>query len=220
MKIPRIGKSAAKSYSYILGLYMGDGCVSRRPENHSYLFRLNVIDKDFAEYAMEHLFKMTGRRTKIFQQNGRFWTFSFGWKDLCDHLESVTEKKGKIPSFVKEWPLELRKKFVEAQMDSDGYVYVDRTRDRYLMGFKNCDEWFDDFVDILHSVGVKTGGIRPEKGRKPGYKDSKMVYVNLPSWAESGCRFNMKRKADKVDAMMKWRRSTTNTLERFLPKTA
>ena len=212
MKIPMIGQQAGKSYAYILGLYMGDGCVSRQPEKGSHRFRLNVIDKDFAEYAMGHLFKLTGRKTSIFQQNGHFWAFSFGWKALCDHLEEVTDKKKKIPEFVFGWNREMKQKFIEAQLDSDGYVAVDKKRQVYSMGFKNCDSWFDDFVKLLHDVGLKTGKIGHQPGRKPGYLDAKRVYINLQSWLKSGFSFSCGRKQDRIKKYELRQSSTTNTL--------
>ena len=197
MKLPRIGQSAGKAYAYILGLYMGDGCVSRQPKNGSHRFRLNVIDEDFAEHAMDQLEELFGRRTKIFIQNERFYTFSVGCKELCDHLQEVTGKKGKIPEFVMDWPRELKQRFIEAQMDSDGYVV--RYKGKVVwMGFKNCDPWFDDFKQLLKDVGIKTGKTTIQKG-VGGRKDAKKITINMASWVDSGFHFSCARKQSRIE---------------------
>lgn len=202
-----IGQSAGKSYAYILGVYLGDGSASS--QNGRLVFRLGTIDKDFAYRTKSVLEELTGKNANICQLNekrstNKPYVTSLHHNEFCEHLREVTENKTVIPEFVKEWPKENKIAFIEGLMDSEGFVAENKrnkpARSRYFMGYKSCDVWVQDFIRILESVGIKIGKVRQEKPRKEGYKIPTVFNIKMQSWVDSGCRFNIKRKQDRVDA--------------------
>jgi len=201
-------QSAGKNYAYILGVYLGDGAVTvRTPQNVG--FRLGTIDPDFAEATKEALLAITGRTAKINKVEVKKsskpnYDLRCACGDFGLHLREVTQNKKNIPSFVHEWDDELKKAFVSGLMDSEGFVAEGKTGRitltpcRYFMGFGCCDSWFMDFKKILESLGIQIGKVRHEK-LKSG-KTMQRFHIHLNSWIKSGCRFNIKRKQDRVDA--------------------
>jgi intein-encoded DNA endonuclease-like protein len=202
-----IGQSAGKSYAYILGVYLGDGSVSKN--GTSRVFRLTAIDKDFVEKTSGLLQEITGKNANINQCrearsiNQPYVTACYD-RELCNHLQEATEFKTVIPDYVKEWPIENKIAFVEGLMDSEGFVATDKRNDsarsRYFMGYKSCDVWVPEFIRVLESIGIKIGKVRQEKPRKEGYKVPTAFNIKMQSWVDSGCKFGIKRKQDRVDA--------------------
>lgn len=201
-------QSAGKSYAYILGVYLGDGCIQVRTP-HNVGFRLGTIDPDFAEATKQALFDVTGRTATITVHS--VWPKSAkpnhclqcACGDFGLHLKEVTQNKTIIPAFVHGWDDEIKKHFVSGLMDSEGFVAEGKNRItltpcRYFMGFGCCDSWFLDFKKILESLGIQTGQVRHEL-LKSG-KTMRRLTIQLRSWIKSGCRFNIKRKQDRVDA--------------------
>lgn len=200
-----IGQSAGKTYAYLLGVYLGDGCVTTSGYT-STVFRLNTIDKDFAEATADALEDLTGSRPSIREhavKKGRNnFAMTHACRDLCDRLVTDTNNKLEIPSYVFAWDGDLKRQFTIGLMDSEGFVAAGtgkHTGRRFYMGFKSCDAWFNDFVRIIQSIGIKIGKIGVEKPRKEGYKTPRRFTVKMQSWVDSGCRFNIARKQDRVD---------------------
>jgi hypothetical protein len=67
------------------------------------------------------------------------------------------------------------------------------------MGFKSCDAWVPDFIRILHSVGIATGKVGIERPRRKGYKTPIRFAIKMQSWIDSGARFCIARKQQRVD---------------------
>lgn len=209
----KIGQSAGKSYAYLLGVYLGDGCVTRQPSRNSGkgvkyypVFRLNTIDEDFAEATRSALSEFTDRPISIHEHevsksSNHNYSLRCGEPEICTHLVEVTEDKTKIPSFVTEWSREEKIAFIVGLMDSEGFVAANSnpTNRRFYMGFKSCDVWVPDFVKILESVGLKIGKVSQEKPRKPWYKVPTRFHIKMQSWVDSGARFNIDRKQSRVD---------------------
>lgn len=200
-----IGQSAGKTYAYLLGVYLGDGCVTTSGYT-SIVFRLNTIDRDFAEATANALLDLTGKRPNIrehtVKKGSNNFAISHACRGLCEQLVADTQDKQQIPIYVFGWPDELKKEFIIGLMDSEGFVGEQRknpTNRRFYMGFKSCDVWVPDFVRILQSVGVKIGKIGIEKPRKEGYKIPTRFTVKMQSWIDAGCRFNIARKQSRVD---------------------
>jgi hypothetical protein len=116
-------------------------------------------------------------------------------------VQADTEKKRIIPNYVFGWPRELRLAFIVGLMDSEGFVAANsnHTGRRFYMGFKSCDPWIMEFVSLLQSVGIVIGKIGVEKPMKPGYKIPRRFAIKMQSWVDSGARFNIARKQNRVD---------------------
>lgn len=203
-----IGREAGKSYAYVLGVYLGDGCVTKY--NGRMAFRLNTIDQDFALATMEALKDVTSVPTRIWKHEVKKSSkpnFALCCADplLCEMLRKDTQYKTQLPSWLLCPPHgEALKAFITGLMDSEGYVAEKthcKTGRAYYMGFKSCDTWIPGFIGLLQSAGLKIGKIQTEKPYKPHYKRPTRFHIKMQSWVNSGMRFNIKRKQQRVD---KW----------------
>ncbi len=207
-----IGQSAGKNYAYLLGVYLGDGCVTQSGRTKNLAFRLNTIDMDFAVAVKEALCQLTGKNVWIGTypvkksskpNNGLGCVCT----DFCNHLVEITKNKTIIPDLVTRWPNDIKKEFIIGLMDSEGYVAEDKrveTNRRYFMGYKSCDPWIYDLVNIMHSVGIKTNKLREEKPRKPWYKIPRVFTIKIQSWVDAGMYFNIRRKQKRVEMFVKY----------------
>lgn len=204
-----IGQEAGKSFAYILGVYLGDGCVTTwraAGKSDRLIFRLNTIDEDFAQATKTALAQLTDytvtlSRHAVSKSSKPNWALALGDRVLCERLVTDTEKKRIIPSYVSEWPREQKLAFIAGLMDSEGFVAANsnHTGRRFYMGFKSCDPWVSDFARILQSVGIEIGKIGIEKPLKDGYKTPTRFAIKMQSWIDSGARFNIARKQRRVD---------------------
>lgn len=204
----KIGQSADKSCAYLLGVYLGDGCVTRPSTSsapHRLCFKLNTIDEDFAE-ATRLAFENIGYKASISKhavKNGRDnHSLYCGADDICSLFRGLTENKAVMPGCVWVWPRSDVLAFIVGLMDSEGFVAANKsnpTNRRFYMGFKSCDPWIPDFKDLMECVGIRTGKLATEKPRKPGYKTPRRFHVKMQSWIDSGARFNIARKQSRVD---------------------
>lgn len=202
----RIGQSAGKSYAYILGVYLGDGCITKSHDGYD-VFRLNTIDRDFAETVKYSLKDLTDNAVNICTHSIKKSSkpnhaLQCMCQDLCKRLNRQTERKANIPKWVFRARKDIKLAFIAGLMDSEGFVAANKsnpTNRRFYMGYKSCDPWVPEFLDILHSVGIRTGKVSKEKPRKDGYKTPTRFHIKMQSWIDSGAYFNIRRKQDRVD---------------------
>jgi hypothetical protein len=204
-----IGRSAAKSYAYLLGVYLGDGSVDEYDDNGKYRrlrYTQSAIDLDFIE-AVAAAFRCLTTQSVWYrtypEPRGKPKTcLRCGDEALCAKLQRDTEKKQKIPDYVHSWDADLKLAFIAGLMDSEGFVahktggIIGRS---FYMGFKSCDVWVPEFIQILQSVGIRVGKISQEIPRKPSYKVPTRFRIKMQSWVDAGAYFNIRRKQDRVD---------------------
>lgn len=220
----KIGQSAGKSYAYILGVYLGDGCVTHSGDGYP-LFRLNTIDEDFALAVKKALKDLVDNPVSIschaVKKSSRpNWALCCCSTELSRHLVDVTDGKKKIPDVVSGWDRGMKISFIEGLMDSEGYVAADNrfeTARRFFMGFKSCDVWFHDFVALLDEVGIAHGKVTEEKPRREGYKIPRRIYIKIQSFHDSGARFNIARKQNRVNEFIDNPAYTQRKIGRRLP---
>jgi hypothetical protein len=205
VKMHKIGQSAGKTWAYLLGVYLGDGCVY----NHQgYLaFVLTVIDLDFVEATREAIRTLSGAPMQYSTyQDPRFpkarlsHRLRCGDVKLCAALREETKDKKEIPGWLFSASKDERLAFIGGLMDSEGYVSAKDGRQGFTMGFKSTDPWFGDFVKLMHSVGILTGKVGIEEPRKPGYRVPRRVSIKVQSWIDAGAYFRCGRKQARVDA--------------------
>lgn len=203
-----IGQSDGKSFAYLIGVYLGDGCATK-VQGH-YRFRLNTIDRDFAEATAEAIKDVIGKECPINgpYQDKRFSKSAPQYMLCCStsalplRLIEETAGKQKIPEWIGAASMDQKLAFIAGLMDSEGYVAERRsypTNRRYFMGFKSCDPWVADFQRLLESVGIRTSDLRTEEPRKPHYKRPWLFRVKMQSWVDSGAYFRCSRKQKRVD---------------------
>lgn len=202
-----IGQSAGKSYAYLLGVYLGDGSLSRCGEKEKVYFRLSAVDRDFVEAACDAFDAVVGRRPDIntyAERRGRDY-HALICKDvaLARRLIGDTDEKQRLPlDMIQSWRRDWQLAFVAGLMDSEGFVGANSnpTNRRYYMGFKSTDPWVPDFIKLLQSLGVRIGKVQTEKPRKAGYKAPTRFSIKMQSWVDAGAYFNIARKQERVDA--------------------
>jgi len=206
-----IGKSAGKSFAYLLGVYLGDGCIT---DQNSYgrfwrkVFRLNTIDADFAE-ATKAAFQSLDRpcwlninthAVKKSSNPNHSLTANPG-QDVLGAMIEITDAKRRLPPDIFDAPLDERLAFIAGLMDSEGFVAANKnpTNRRYYMGFKSCDEWVPEFVRLLEVTGIRVGKVQTEQPYKPGYKAPTRFTIKMQSWIDAGAYFNIQRKQQRVE---------------------
>lgn len=203
-----IGQSDGKSFAYLLGVYLGDGCATE-VQGH-YRFRLNTIDKDFAEATADAIEAVIGKRYPINgpYQDKRFPKSAPQYMLCCStsalplKLIEETDGKKKIPEWIFTSDKDVRLAFIAGLMDSEGFVAERKgypTNRRYFMGFKSCDLWVPEFVKLLEQSGIRTGDLRTEEPRKAHYKRPWVFKVKMQSWVDAGGYFKCSRKQKRVD---------------------
>lgn len=198
-----IGQSAGKSYAYILGVYLGDGCVSTDERGYK-MFRVNTIDEDFALSIKDALGSCSQKNVTITKQivkksSNPNYALTCCDQELCKNLQFDTNMKTSFPTFTL---IESKKDFIVGLMDSEGFV-AEKTQNKtgraYYMGFKSCDVWVPDFVKLAQSVGLKIGKVSQCPPYREHYKVPTRFHIKMQSWVDSGMRFSIKRKQDRVD---------------------
>lgn len=210
-----IGQSADKSYAYLLGVYLGDGCV--RQNHGKKQFAMNTIDLDFA-VAVKDAFEMCGftsnihgpMKDKRFSKSAEFYTVNSSSQEMCSALVDDTDAKEKIPGWIFGASKQSRIAFIAGLMDSEGFVAEQKKRTAkgnqcFYMGFKSCDTWVTDFITLLEKTGVRIGKVGIEQPRKEGYKTPMRFTIKMQSWIDSGCYFNIQRKQSRVNEWQKRR---------------
>lgn len=196
-----IGAEAGKSYAYLVGVYLGDGCVTLQAGKP--VFRLNTIDADFAEATRAALADLGCRASvsshAVSKSSKLNHSLSCCNQTICERLIADTDAKKTLPKFSDDL---LNKAMIVGIMDSEGFVAKKTGQDTgrsYYMGYKSCDAWVPDLISLMQSVGLKIGKAAKEPPYKPGYKEPTRFSIKMQSWVDSGMRFNIKRKQERVD---------------------
>ena len=201
------GQSAGKSFAYILGVYIGDGCITRpkNKPNVSYTFRLDVIDKDFAVKFKEELEEL-GCKTKFreYERNSKpCYIVETRNKDLTKKLLEETNHKKLVPEYINKWSKEEKLSFISGIMDSEGFIskrkkIMKSGLPSFQLGIKMDYEILKQIKPIMQSVGFKIGKYTMTLKKWCTNIQTAELSINLKSWIESGAHFNIERKEDKV----------------------
>lgn len=210
-----IGKSAGKTWEYLTGVYLGDGCVTRNGAGRP-VFRLNTIDMDFAEATKEALQDHTRYAVGIYTH-----TVSKSSKPnnslqcndpvICQKFVEETDGKQKLPDWIWTTDQDGRLAFIAGLMDSEGFVTQNSHGSTY-MGYKSTDVWFDDFIRVLNMAGIEIGKVGVEVPLKPHYRTPRRFTIKMEGWVKSGAYFRIARKQARVDKWAAQVTSETNML--------
>lgn len=188
-----------KQISYLLGAYLGDGCVYTN-KNGWKQFTLEVIDKDFAEKTQACLNKLVGVDNDIYLTNNRrtgkesFKAYS-GNQELCKYLEDITGKKSYFPQEIYYCDNSLKQEFLSGLFDAEGWV--DNYGGYLKIGIASTSVWILELVDLLNSLGSNISKISRMKnsGVKPLWK----IIIPTRDIKKIGLFFSIKRKQDRID---------------------
>lgn len=204
-----IGLEADKSYAYLLGVYLGDGCITNTR------YAQNTIDGDFKDAVVAAIKKISSANVCVYffekpRKNcncSPSWNISFADRNVTEKLVNDTKSKAVIPDYVLAWDDEMKKQFIVGIMDSEGFVAQNHshrgyewkaTNRSFYMGYKSCDPWVDDLILLMQSIGLRIGKVGVEKNA-PNRKPSKRFHIKMQSWVDCGIRFNILRKQSRVD---------------------
>lgn len=202
------GQSAGKNFAYILGVYIGDGCITKPRTRNTYTFKLEVMDEDFAIKTKDTLIELECKTNFHKIENKRYKQgFSYHVttvnKELIETLKNDTKDKTEVPPYVKGWSKENKLAFIAGIMDSEGFVSK-RTKimknglPSYMLGIKMDYNMLSQINPIFQSVGIKTGKYTMSILRDGQRVQTANLSLNIMSWISSNAHFNIKRKEDKI----------------------
>ncbi len=203
-----IWQSAGKSWEYLVGVYLGDGCVTTGPRGRTW-FRLNTIDRDFAEATKIALQQHTDRAVTICthpvkKSSKPNHSLSCSDLEICRRLVKETNGKQKLPDWIWTADHDGLLAFIAGLMDSEGYVAGRSPSDPYynpgmvMMGFKSTDVWVMDFVKVLNKAGIEVGKVTVEKPQFEGRRVPIRFAIKIATWWRVGAYFCIARKQGKL----------------------
>lgn len=192
--------------SYLIGVMMGDGCVICRKGRMK--FHLKTIDGDFADFV-ERKFQEAFPGAKINRSIQAQHRNAYGKKPLhyldvngeaAQMLAELTHHKTIVPAIV----YEHRRPFLEGFLDSDGWVNVNHDTKtgtiRLQIGVAKGGGYLHSIKKLFEEEGVKTQKIQVVR-TKSG-KAIHRIRFNPQSFLNSGLRFHIQRKQNRLDAYM------------------
>lgn len=196
---------------YLIGVYLGDGCVTLPKGNRSLKFEVSVIDRDFAQAVSDAVMGALNRTVAVtsnahkLTKCGLQYRVRFSDNEFGSWLQTITDKKNKIPECI---PLErcgVTKRFLEGLLDSEGFVSLCKKiqprykRPTYKLGIAMTSPWIDDLMKYFAVFGIHSNSRRCRlrgKSKKPCIEYT----LSLLDFIRSGLRFSIRRKQDRVDA--------------------
>lgn len=205
---------------YFYGVLLGDGHINYTEKALADLRRgpmlmLQACDLDFMIAWRDTLKAITGYEYKISRKGvtpgKRFRRIRYilrcAQRALVDEAETLTDHKRKIPEEILRGSRNVQRAFVQGLMDSEGWINLAfgngiSTCDMTL-GFASCAPWFDDFYQLVQSLGVKVSKVYKRKPvvLKSGEISSnvtRLFRMEIPSYIGAGLGFSIKRKADRL----------------------
>lgn len=203
-----------KALCYIIGVYLGDGCVTYNTDIRNkyprryFTFKINSIDLDFMEHVRDSLSIIIGNKDisikKVESQRyvkGIIYNISVQDENLCQILVSLTNKKEFIPRLIFEETKDNKLEFLSGCMDSDGYVSIANnisSKSRFQLGIKKHKGWIDDLPYLLEMLGIRLKKREVCAPNKDGYEETIRLILDIESWILSGSYFNINRKNRKI----------------------
>lgn len=194
--------------SYLYGLYLTDASIWTKSVgkygDKNRCFSMQVIDEDFRDYAAKQVDiafpeKRTDRRMKANSTGKKYFYLERGL--VGSFIERSIDYGRIVPPVVYE-SRENKKHFIEAIMDSDGWV-TDRAHAKkghlYLqMGLSLTTYLISEIKEILKDLGIETGKI---SHRRLTHGDiNHTIGIHSGDWLKGDIEFHCWRKQRKVEA--------------------
>lgn len=187
-----------QALSYVVGVYFGDGCVTRRftykDGSDNRCFQLSTIDEDFRDYAAQQAslaFPDSKPYKHEHQRDKKRRVYFLRVDNVGNYLESITGKRTLIPNFVYA-TRENTKAFLEGLLDSEGWAsdthYLKRNEIYLTVGLAIGSELAHEFKRMLESFGVSVGKMHSRKIESG--RVMRQMHFNTASFLESGLEFH------------------------------
>jgi hypothetical protein len=217
------------AYAYLMGVYLGDGYISKRSNFES--FRLNTKDKDFAETTKQaiHIFrgneyyfkgstKYKGKLREITlnenkvkmrdvykKQPPNYFTVYASSKKLFKKMAASTQNKTKFPKEIFNFNKNERKFFIIGQMDSEGIISKkNKNKSTITPTGRSISMGYKITDKYIFNNFLKLLDMSNIKYGKIGthLTKNKIAYritIKLQSWIDTGYVLSIKRKQDLIE---------------------
>jgi len=195
-----------KATSYILGVYLGDGHISKNKRT----FILQAIDEDFVIKTANSLRKLSDNKVtigiakRLTSAKRKVYFVTLSDVKMNKWLLEETIGRKNIPIDFNEWERSHKLEFFSGLLDSEGWVAMCRwhmvnSHEVFDMriGIGAADTWLYELHKIMLEKGIQVGKITKEK-LKSG-KIFARFGINKKSFIANGLYFNIKRKQDRIE---------------------
>lgn len=197
-----------QALSYVLGVYFGDGCVTRRftykDGSENRCFQLSTIDADFRDYTAEKAilaFPDSKPYKHEHQRDKKRRVYFLRVDNVGTFLETITGKRTIIPNIVYA-SRENTKAFLEGLLDSEGWAtdtsYLKKNEIYLSIGLAIGSELAHEFKRMLEDFGVISGKMHTRKLESG--RVMKQMQFNTASFLESGLEFHCWRIQRRLEA--------------------
>ena len=179
--------------AYCIGVYLGDGFVSKRNK-----FGLSVKDEDFADKFKQSVEIVTGWSVNKYRETRKdghvIYQITVGSKSLCDFLKKTTKSKTVLPfDLIKGH----ERPFLLGVIDSEGSIVRLWNKTSFNVNIAGTEKWFLKLGEILTTVGIKHW-FKKYFRKDRGYYEYR-YNVNARSYKESNLSFSIERKRKLLD---------------------
>lgn len=200
-------QSAGKDFIYLLGVYFGDGSITKRGPK-SYQFAFETIDSDFMDKVLSCIKSLIGKTPTVSsRQRGanRQPTLYFSTSnELFEYMYTITNNKKYIPDFILNGDIETKKTFLTGCLDSDGWVARHHQKNglkQFSMGYCKGANYINDIYKLLNDVGLQVGLPKAKQAKSGNLYYT--ISINMQSWIKVGMVFNIARKNARIDEYKK-----------------
>ena len=208
-RLNNVGADLTPSFelAYLLGVVLGDGCLSVNKKKYKYVVVLSAKDRDFVESFQKALSKIVGRIPKIYFDRKRgSWFCSIHNKILFNYLYRSFKEHSEL---IEKYP----EAFLKGIFDSEGSVNKRKSSKnsyRWTLAIDNtdiellnlCKDLLDKHFGIFSCIGLqsKKGSIvkfgdRETKRNKDVFRLTIGRKEDVKKFAEHiGCSIERKRK--------------------------
>lgn len=200
-------QSAGKDFIYLLGVYFGDGSITKRGPK-SYQFAFETIDSDFMDKVLSCIKSLIGKTPTVgSRQRGanRQPTLYFSTSnELFEYMYTITNNKKYIPDFILNGDTDTKKIFLIGCLDSDGWVSRHHHKNglkQFSMGYCKGANYIHDIYKLLNDVGLQVGLPKAKQAKAGNLYYT--ISINMQSWIKVGMVFNIARKNARVEEYKK-----------------
>jgi intein/homing endonuclease len=154
-------KDLTEDLSYVLGVIMGDGCIS---DKKSSVFVLYANDEEFVEKTKSstikyiHSIKKKKPDFSVKQDKNKMFFFTLYSKDFVEWAKKLTNNKQNVPELVKSGTRKIKLAFLKGLFDSEGHYYVsDKTETP--VSFSVSHPFIYEVKQLLDSINIKCSNV-------------------------------------------------------------
>lgn len=160
--LPPHSKNLTCEKAYVFGVLAGDGWLDYSPQVRRCQIGLETIDEEFADEFRRCLYATYGIRASKIKITVKHpgWSDKYRVKlcckaaceDLLNYGVSFKTKRWRVPSVIKNAPLDIQASYLRGFFDSDGCVDVNNQR---VTGTSSCLQGLEDISILLRGFNIR-----------------------------------------------------------------